>query len=460
MALALTTFLVRNWPRRVADGGLVVPSMTDELLTQQTLELRTRGEPGPWQVEVGSAEGEPRSFELAPGQRLTLGTSRDVDARISDRAVSAHHCALQADGLGVEVIDLGSRNGVFVGGARVPRARLEPGTASFVIGRSSVTVRTAPAQGASGASTLPGIVGSSEPMRRIADEVRRHAKTRAPILIHGESGTGKDLVARAIHALGRPEGPYVPLNVGAIAESLADSELFGHRRGAFTGAVAHRLGAFEQAHLGTLFLDEVAELSAGVQVRLLRVVEDGSVRPLGAHTSTSVDVRVISASWAALPARVEEGRFRADLYHRLSTVTLELPALRERKSDIPALARVLLQRLDNEVGPKHLSQGALAVLVAHDWPGNVRELSSVLYRAAARAQGREILPQHLALAVPRPGLRRVRDLRSFDAQALLDSHSGNVSAAARAACMPRSSFRALLVRGELQASRGLAVAKA
>ena len=117
----------------------------------------------------------------------------------------------------------------------------------------------------------------------------------------------------------------MPLNVGAIAESLADSELFGHRRGAFTGAVSHRLGAFEQAHSGTLFLDEVAELSAGVQVRLLRVVEDGSVRPLVAQTSTRVDVRVISASWAALPARVEEGRFRADLYHRLSTVTLELP---------------------------------------------------------------------------------------------------------------------------------------
>jgi DNA-binding NtrC family response regulator len=445
--------LVRNSPRRVADGGAVVPSMKEEPPMQQTLELRARGEPGPWQVEIGSTEGDLGPFELAAGRRLTLGTSRDADVRLSDRSVSARHCVLLADELGVEVVDLGSKNGVFVGGARVPRARLEPGTASFVIGRSSVTVRTAPAQGAAGAKALPGIVGSSEPMRRIAEEVMRHAKTRAPILIHGESGTGKDLVARAIHELGRPEGPYVPLNVGAIAESLADSELFGHRRGAFTGAVSHRLGAFEQAHLGTLFLDEVAELSAGVQVRLLRVVEDGSVRPLGAQTSTRVDVRVVSASWAALPMRVEEGRFRADLYHRLSTVTLELPALRERKSDIPALARVLLQRLDSEIGPKHLSQGALAMLVAHDWPGNVRELSSVLYRAAARAQGREILPQHLALAPPRPGLRRVRDLRSFDARALLESHSGNVSAAARAACMPRSSFRALLVKGELAASR-------
>src|SRR6187551_1936871 len=166
-------------------------------------------------------------------------------------------------------------------------------------------------------------------MRRIAEDVHRHARTRAPILIQGESGTGKDLVARAIHLLGRPNGPYVPLNVGAIAEALADSELFGHRRGAFTGAVAHRHGAFELAHQGTLFLDEVAELSAGVQVRLLRVVEDGKLRPLGAHASTQVDVRIVSASWASLPERVEQCRFRADLYHRLSMVTLELPPLRE-----------------------------------------------------------------------------------------------------------------------------------
>jgi DNA-binding NtrC family response regulator len=286
-------------------------------------------------------------------------------------------------------------------------------------------------------------------MRRIAEEVRRHAGTRAPILIQGESGTGKDLVARAIHTLGRPAGPYVPLNVGAIAESLADSELFGHRRGAFTGAVSHRQGAFEQAHQGSLFLDEVAELSPGVQVRLLRVVEDGTLRPLGAHTSTRVDVRVLSASWATLPTRVQEGRFRADLYHRLSTVTLELPALRERKSDIPALAAALLRRLEGEVGPKELSAEALGLLVAHSWPGNVRELSSVLYRAAALAGGREILAQHLALSVRLPGPRRVRDVASFDARALLETHAGNVSAAARAAQMPRTTFRALLMKSEL-----------
>jgi DNA-binding NtrC family response regulator len=306
----------------------------------------------------------------------------------------------------------------------------------------------APGAAVSSASPLPGIVGTSEPMRRIAEEVRRHAATRAPILIQGESGTGKDLVARAVHALGRPSGPYVPLNVGAIAESLADSELFGHRRGAFTGAVAHRQGAFEQAHRGTLFLDEVAELSPGVQVRLLRVVEDGAVKPLGSQTSTSVDVRIVSACWASLPARIEDGRFRADLYHRLSTITLQLPPLRERRTDIQALAAILLHRLEPELGRKELSTQALGVLVAHHWPGNVRELSSVLYRAAAAASGSEILPHHLVLLAKSPGPRRVRDVACFDAQALLDSHDGNVSAAARAARIPRTTFRALLHRTE------------
>lgn len=423
--------------------------MAQEHESQQTLELRARRESGPFRVEVGGCDGETQVFELGTGQSVVLGTGAGAGLRLTDRTVSGRHCEVHADEHGVAVADLGSKNGLFVGGARVPHARLEGGCASFVIGRSTVTVRPVAGAPPQLATPLPGVVGSSEPMRRIAEEVRRHAGTRAPILIQGESGTGKDLVARAIHTLGRPTGPYVPLNVGAIAESLADSELFGHRRGAFTGAVSHRQGAFEQAHHGTLFLDEVAELSAGIQVRLLRVVEDGSVRPLGAHTSIHVDVRIVSASWAALTERVEEGRFRGDLYHRLSTVTLRLPSLRERRSDIPALARVLLARLEPELGQKQLSSDALAALVAHAWPGNVRELSGVLYRAAALATGPQIQAPHLALSVREVGPRRVRDIGGFDPQALLASHAGNVSAAARAARIPRTTFRALLLKREL-----------
>ncbi len=423
--------------------------MTIDPDANPTLELQTPAAFGPWRVEIGDNEGV-RSLELELGHPLTLGSGARAGIRVFDETVSALHCQLQAEAGSVEVTDLGSRNGVFVGGARVAKARLLQAPASFVVGRTTVTlVERRPSAQTPQVVGLPGLIGSSEPMRRVAEEVRRHAGTRAPILIQGESGTGKDLVARAIHALGRANGPYVPLNVGAIAESLADSELFGHRRGAFTGAVSHRQGAFEMAHRGTLFFDEVAELSPAVQVRLLRVVEDGTVRPVGGQTSTRVDVRIVSASWAELPVRVDEGRFRADLYHRLSTVTVRLPPLRERRSDIPALAANLLLRMQGEIGPKRLSSGALSVLVAHSWPGNVRELSSALYRGALQAPGTEIEAQHLALQVAERGLRRVQDVGQFDPRALLERHSGNVSAAARAARLPRTTFRALLLRSTL-----------
>ena len=424
--------------------------MTHDHDVNCTLELTAKGALGPWRVEVGGSDGV-STVDLELRTPMTLGTSSSAGIRVADRTVSSLHCQLLADESCVEVMDLGSKNGLFVGGARVTRARLQQAPASFVVGRTTVTIRSrGPVEPAAACEALPGLVGSSEPMRRVAEEVRRHVSTRAPILIQGESGTGKDLVARAIHALGRADGPYVPLNVGAIAESLADSELFGHRRGAFTGAISHRQGAFELAHRGTLFLDEVAELSPAVQIRLLRVVEDGTVRPVGAQTSTRVDVRIVSASWAALPTRVEEGRFRADLYHRLSTVTVLLPPLRERRSDIPALAESLLLRMRSEIGPKQLSSGALSTLVAHTWPGNVRELGSVLYRAAAAATGVEIEAQHLSLNVVARVPRRAHDNGSFDARALLERHAGNVSAAARAARMPRTTFRALLVRGTLE----------
>ena len=444
--------LLRNCQRATPDTEARVTTMAEKQ-DCQTLELQARSRPGPFSVEIGSPEGEPRVYGLTPGEALRFGSGQGAHIRLEDRAVSGLHCELIADETGVTLQDLGSKNGVFVGGARVQQARLAGDVTSFVIGRSIVTVRSGTAPQVSGACALPGIIGSSEPMLRVAQEVRRHAATRAPILIQGESGTGKDLVARAVHALGRPGGPYVPLNVGAIAESLADSELFGHRRGAFTGAVAHRHGAFEQAHRGTLFLDEVAELSAGVQVRLLRVVEDGSVRPIGAQTSTQVDVRIVSASWASLSARVTEGKFRGDLFHRLSTVTLELPPLRQRRSDIPALARALLARLAPELGPKQLSPAALALLNAYDWPGNVRELSGVLYRAASASNDAEILPAHLTLHAREAGPSGVRDVGQMDPRALLARHSGNISAAARAARLPRTTFRALLTRCELSSSR-------
>jgi DNA-binding NtrC family response regulator len=283
-------------------------------------------------------------------------------------------------------------------------------------------------------------------MRSVARDVRRYAALRAPVLIQGESGTGKDVVARAIHELSRRRGAYVPINVSAFPETLVDAELFGHRRGAFTGALASRSGAFEQADSGTLFLDEIADLAAAVQVKLLRVVEDGTVRPIGG-APTRVDARIVSASWADLPHRCREERFREDLYHRLATFVIRLPPLRDRKSDIAPLCRALLRRIEPELGDKEVTTAALARLVDHHWPGNVRELFSVLYRAAAATAGLAIGAEAIAfMSSSEPCAERPRG--PGVAKALLREHGGNVSAAARAAGVARSTFRSWLQRRE------------
>ncbi len=412
-----------------------------------TLEVTWRGSSGPWVVEIGSADGFGQST-LEPGARLVLGSSGRADVTIEDRAVSARHCALGSSEDGVVVEDLASRNGVFVGGARVTRAVLGGRHSVFVIGRTSVVVRPVRTDDCQGAVTeVPGLVGSSAPMREVARAIHRHARLKAPVLIHGESGTGKDVVAQALHRLSERSGSYVPLNMGAVSESLADAELFGHRRGAFTGAVSARPGAFELAHRGTLFLDEIAELSPALQVKLLRVVEDGIVRPLGGDP-LRVETRLVSATWAELESRAHEGRFREDLLHRLSTVVIELPPLRHRKSDIPALAAVILERIENEVGPKRVSTRALARLVESEWRGNVRQLGTVLYRAAVAADGAVIDAEHID--PPTAGARRAKPLplSPHEAIDLLQRHAGNTTRAARAAKVPRSTFRAWLAKAK------------
>jgi DNA-binding NtrC family response regulator len=419
------------------------------LTGESTLELTWRGSPGPWVLEVGSSSAGARA-SLERGGRLVLGSGRDADVRVGDRAVSARHCLVRATDQGIVVEDLGSKNGVFVGGARVTRALLAGQQTAFVIGHSSVVLdRAVEAGGAHPCVTIPGLVGCSDAMLRVASEVARHARLRAPVLLQGETGTGKDVVARALHQLSGRSGAFVPLNVGAIAETLADAELFGHSRGAFTGAVASRPGAFEQAQRGTLFLDEIAELPASIQVKLLRVVEDGMVRPVGAASPVRLDVRLVSASWACLEGRANAQQFRFDLYQRLSTVVIHLPPLRQRKSDIPALSQALLSRIEPELGPKRLSAAALAKLVDHGWPGNVRELGTVLYRAAVACQGPLIDAGHLGLAVATRRAARAVPLAPLtpnEVLALFERHRRNAAAAARAAKVPRTTFRAWLER--------------
>ncbi len=257
------------------------------------------------------------------------------------------------------------------------------------------------------------IVGNSIAIREIRGLVRFAAETRASVLITGPSGTGKELVAQALHrASSRAAAPFVAVNSGAIPRELIESELFGHEKGSFTGAIARRIGHFETANHGTLFLDEIGEMPLDMQVRLLRVLEDHKVRRIGSNDDVNVDVRLIAATHQCLESAIAQGRFRADLFYRLNVLPIELPALAERIEDIPMLVEHFLSRGFASDNPPVFTDEALAILMAHDWPGNVRELKNLVERAAVFFQGMEVGHDQMAML-----LRPVRSARPVSAAA-------------------------------------------
>lgn len=412
-----------------------------------TMELAFERARGPWLVEVGSKD---TSFcrLLDEGEALILGSGSRADIRIDDRSISSRHCRLRVEGGRMLVEDLGSKNGIFVGGGRIPRAHLTPGS-SFVIGKAVVSCNTTRClddlREDAVVEPMPGVIAGSANMRRIINEVRRLATIKAPVLLRGETGTGKDVLARALHSAGpRKSQPFIALNVGALPRELAEAELFGHERGAFTGAVAARDGAFIEADRGTLFLDEIAELAPDLQVKLLRILEDFQVRRIGGRGSRKVDVRVVSATWAPIERGIGDGSFRPDLYQRLAVFIVDVPPLRERRGDIAALAERMLRDLRDEVGPRELSSAAAARLAAYKWPGNVRELRNVIYRAAVSANGRHIRASDVAasLAIARGASRA--SISPEEARAFVEQNPGNMSAAARKLGVPRSTLRGWL----------------
>ena len=248
---------------------------------------------------------------------------------------------------------------------------------------------------------LENVVGRSPALREVLDRAVRVAPTDATVLLTGESGTGKELVARAIHA-GSRRGthPFVPVNCAAITETLLESELFGHARGAFTGAIRARVGLFEEATGGTLFIDEIGETTPGFQAKLLRALQDGEIRRVGESVPVKVDVRIIAATNQDLRRAIAEKRFREDLFYRLNVVPLRIPALRERREDIPLLARHFLERHNRRSGvQKRWTVDALARMLEHEWPGNVRELENVVEQAAALSEGMEIRPSDVAFGL-------------------------------------------------------------
>src|SRR5438128_8917499 len=259
---------------------------------------------------------------------------------------------------------------------------------------------------------LPGIVGNSPAMREVYRLTRLVAPTRASVLLVGETGTGKELIARSIHKLSqRADGPYVRVNCGALSENLLESELFGHIKGAFTGAIDNKTGRFEAAHGGTIFLDEISSMSPKLQVKLLRVLQEHEFERVGESKTIRVDTRVIAATNQSLEDEIEAGRFRDDLYYRLNVVPIYLPPLRERREDISALVRFFLEKYseENRRDPPDVTPEAYKALQAYDWPGNVRELENTVERAVVLSDGSALTSE---MFLPPGRDRRWRPARS------------------------------------------------
>jgi DNA-binding NtrC family response regulator len=423
-----------------------------------------RVQPAVRRLRVILVEGPDRDRDHAVehfGERLAVGTSSDNELVLTDPTVSRYHLDLRCQD-GILVKDLGSRNGTFVGDVRIHEAVVPVGTrlkiGKTVLALSEVGVDPPPPPMT--APEIPGLVAASSSMQEIGRAIERLAQSTVSVLVQGETGTGKELVARAIHeASPRAKGPFMVVDAGALPATLIASQLFGHERGAFTGADRRQEGAFELAHGGSIFLDEIGELPLAVQPALLGVLERRSFRRLGGKEDIQVDVRVISATHRDLRSEANQGTFRADLYFRLAVARIEIPPLRERPEDIGALVQHFARDITG--APSSLfSEATLSAMRAHRWSGNVRELRNVVESALAMGS---ISLEGLAQRPPEPVLAagsitqyraaRAEALASFERRYLLqliEATGGNASAAARAANMDRPYLLTLLRRHGLR----------
>jgi DNA-binding NtrC family response regulator len=409
-------------------------------------------------VQVLDASASPSERAFSRGSIL-IGAGLGADVVIDDASVSRRHLQLSLLAEGLEVVDLGSRNGTYFQGQRISRLLLERG-ATLRLGNVQLRVQPtarAALEAAPEAASFGNVLGRCDAMRKVFGMLHRLKGSAVPLLLEGESGTGKDVVARAVHAESSvAAGPFVAVNCGAIDRALARSELFGHRRGAFTGAVEARAGAFELAHGGTLFLDEIGELPLDVQPLLLRALETERVVRIGEAEERPVRVRLVAATHRDLFADVQAQRFRADLYYRLNVVRIALPPLRERRDDIELLAR----HFGQELGIQELGAELLGVLCSHHWPGNVRELRNVLRGYAAvgalslngnkpeQLPYAELLRRTLDLAQPyhQQKERLLSEFADAYLQLLLTHTGGNQSEAARIAGLDRAHLNKMVSR--------------
>ncbi len=385
--------------------------------------------------------GPEKSLVLGvPHVRIGAGSSNDVV--IEDQHASRFHAELRKTDEGWLLRDLGSLNGTRVGDVAIKEGLLHSG-ATITVGETRIRFLAddgrAEEIAVSPRHSFGDVVGRSVRMREVFGVLERIAATDLTVLIGGETGSGKDVMARAIHkASGRGKGPFVVFDCAAVAPNLIESELFGHVKGAFTGADANREGAFERANGGTLFMDEIGELSIELQPKLLRALEQRRVKAVGGQKEIPIDVRIIAATHRNLEQKVKDGTFRQDLFFRLSVVTVQVPALRHRVEDLPVLVETVLVSLGKSVG---ISPETMRILETYDWPGNVRELRNVIESAAAVCDSDQIEPRHLMFFKPRrrdPTMEKLplagKTLESIEKNAIqqtLEQCGGNKTKAAK-----------------------------
>lgn len=428
------------------------PSDTDaELLVTRTIPRpdvpRVARRPG--RVKLRILDGPDAGRETVIDRiKLRVGRGAVADVRVDHDSMSTLHFELRLREYGVELLDLASKNGTKVLGRRVFHVCINPGD---VIVAGSCRIELVETSEIDVEQSIEaredGLLGISEPMREMFALLHKIAPREIPVLVIGESGTGKELLARALHRRSRrAKGPFVVLDCGGLAQGLAESALFGHRKGAFTNANEDRPGVFEEASGGTLFIDEIGELPLSLQVKLLRALDSSEVTRVGETNPRRIDARVVAATHRDLRKMIDEGGFREDLYFRLARFVIELPSLRERGAlEISYLATNILNGIMASQGLSvELGRDAIEALAHHQWPGNIRELRNMLERAALRCEGGVITASHIPFGPTRPRTDYLEHLvatGSYDEAhdeldrrliiRILDEVGGNISEAAR-----------------------------